>query len=440
MQIRIEKPIVVPGLKIQNVAAYARVSVENELTDHSLSNQIEYYSNYIKTHPGWRFAGVYADEGLTGTKMNRPGFQNLLRDCDGGKIDIILTKSLSRFSRNTLDLLNTTRHLKDLGINVWFERENIWSMSHDGELMLTLLASFAQEESRSVSENTRWAIRKRFEQGLESNPLLYGYRWDGKEHHIVPEEAQIVREVFSSYLEGMTPDGIAAMMRKRGIKPPEGGDFSYSLVRAMLRTEKYTGDSILQKTFGEDHLTKKRRINRGQRPMYYATETHPPIISKQMFDDVQAEIRRRAELGYRANQSITFSCFTAKVICGKCGRTYRRRSSGSKRYKNIYHRWVCGNRIEHTRAGCPSQTISENTLYSSTMEVLGVDDLNKQVFDSIIDHITVSGHCTLTFHMKDGRLIEKHWLLKTNNTTIREAVNGKDSYGNTGDEKQVFIS
>ena len=188
MQIRVEKAIKKPLFKHQNVAAYARVSVENELTDHSLANQIEYYKSYINKRPLWNFIGVYADEGITGTKLNRPGFQNLLKDCENGKINIVLTKSISRFARNTVDLLNETRHLKELGINVWFEKENLWSISPEGELMLTLLASFAQEESRSVSENTKWIIQKRFAQGIGNNYFLFGYKWDGKTFQIVPEQ------------------------------------------------------------------------------------------------------------------------------------------------------------------------------------------------------------------------------------------------------------
>lgn len=435
MQIRVEKPLRQTLFKRQNVAAYARVSVENELTEHSLKNQVEFYSSYIKKNPLWNFAGVYADEGLTGTKADRPGFQSLLKDCEEGKINIILCKSISRLARNTVDLLNTTRHLKELDINIWFEKENIWSMSPEGELILTLLASFAQEESRSVSENTKWAIRKKFEKGIGNKVILYGYKWDGKEYHIVPEQAEVVREVFSLYLEGRSPDQIALIMQKRGVKSPEGNAFSYSFVRDMLRMEKYTGNSVFQKTYVENHLTKKMIRNHGEMPKYYATETHPPIIDKQIFDAVQEEIKRRAELGYRANQSISFSCFTSKLICAKCGRTYRRRMTGMKGRMTKTYRWACGTRIKGTSIACDAQNIPDIALHELTKDVLQTDNITKELFDSFIDHIEVSAHSTLSFFMKDGRVEERHWKVMTNNTNIREKINGKNSDGHSSNKE-----
>ena len=437
MQIRVEKAIKKPLFKHQNVAAYARVSVENELTDHSLANQIEYYKSYINKRPLWNFIGVYADEGITGTKLNRPGFQNLLKDCENGKINIVLTKSISRFARNTVDLLNETRHLKELGINVWFEKENLWSISPEGELMLTLLASFAQEESRSVSENTKWIIQKRFAQGIGNNYFLFGYKWDGKTFQIVPEQAEIVLWIYENYLKGMTPDHMATILRQRGIKSARGNDFSYSLVWNILRLEKYKGESLLQKTYVENHLSKKKIRNHGQMPMYHVTETHPPIVSSELFDAVQNEIQRRAELGYLANQSISFSCFTSKIVCEKCGRTYRRRMSGTKGRKTKHYKWMCGKKIEGTSSACDSQNVPEKALYELTMELLQTDNLTQEFFNEHIDHITVSDHCTLIFHMKDGSVIKKRWQVKTKNTKIRETINGKDSYDCTTDQEQI---
>ena len=190
----------------KRVAAYARVSEEKGRTLHSLSAQVSFYSSFIQKHPEWGYVGVYADSGMTGTSSDRNEFQRLLADCNAGKIDIVLVKSISRFARNTVDLLETVRHLRDIGVEVRFEKERINSLSGDGELMLSILASFAQEESRSTSENVKWAIRKGFKEGRGNQFCLYGYHWDGNEYHIVPEEAEIVRLIFSNFLKGLSAE------------------------------------------------------------------------------------------------------------------------------------------------------------------------------------------------------------------------------------------
>ena len=192
----------------KKVAAYARVSMETERLNHSLSAQVSYYSNLIQSNPEWEYAGVYADNAVTGTKSSsREEFQRMLEDCEAGEIDIILTKSISRFARNTVDLLETVRHLKELGIEVRFEKEHINSLSGDGEVMLTLLASFAQEEVRSLSENVKWGTRKRFEQGIPNGRfLIYGYRWEGDHLVVEPEEAKIVRLIYDNFLKGLSAE------------------------------------------------------------------------------------------------------------------------------------------------------------------------------------------------------------------------------------------
>ena len=190
-------------VKLKRVAAYARVSMETERLNHSLSAQVSYYSELIQKHPGWVYAGVYADDGISGTKVNRPEFQKMLAECEAGNIDIVLTKSISRFARNTVDLLETVRHLKELGIEVQFEKEHISSLSDDGELMLSLLASFAQEESRSISDNVKWGQRKRMEQGIPPGHFrVYGYHWEGDTLVPTPEEAVIVKRIFQNFLDG----------------------------------------------------------------------------------------------------------------------------------------------------------------------------------------------------------------------------------------------
>ena len=282
MQIRQVKPDA-PTPRRKRVAAYCRVSTGKEAMLHSLSEQISRYSAYIQSHPGWEYVGVYADEAYTGTKGERPKFQQMLSDCRAGKIDLILTKSISRFARNTVTMLETVRELKALGIDVYFEEQNIHSMSGDGELMLTILASFAQEESRSVSDNCKWRIRKDFSEGRPMNlSLLYGYKSEDGRIGIDEGEAAVVRDVFQAYLMGMGSVKIAARLREAKIPRRFGGEWTANHVVEMLTNEKYTGDALLQKTFVEDHLTKKRQRNTGQLDQYYAENTHPAIIDHEI--------------------------------------------------------------------------------------------------------------------------------------------------------------
>jgi len=437
--IEIIKPAKALEIKRTRVAAYARVSVEGEMNHHSLSAQVDYYTSLIKANPAWENAGIFADYGLTGTKADRPGFQSLIRLCDEGKVDMVLTKSISRFCRNTVDLLGTARHLRDIGVNIHFEKENIDSISSEGELMLSLMASFAQEESRSISENTRWGIQKRFMEGIPNSCTLYGYKWDGKEFHIVPEQAEVVREIFQSYLDGRSPDQIALELQRRGVKSTRGGKFSYSLVCGILRLEKYTGNSMLQKTYCKDFMTGKRRKNNGEAPRYFAEGTHPAIITQETFDRVQEEIARRREQGYLANQSIRFSCFTGKVVCSYCGRTFRKRMDSAKRRTNKGYRWVCGNKIEHTSSFCNAQNVPDKALRSLTAEVLGAEDFTDDEFNASIDHIEVARTNRLTFVMRDGRRITRAWLCRTNNSKYREETNGKVRDDDTGDAGEVLV-
>jgi site-specific DNA recombinase len=402
-QITIVKPDALPVFKTLRVAAYARVSVDTDAAEHSITNQIENYSRYIRQNPCWSFVGVYADDGYTGTKADRPGFQNLLEDCEAGRIDLILAKSISRFARNTVDLLNTLRHLKEKGINVHFEKENIDSSSPSGELMLTLLASFAQEESRSVSENTKWIIRKRFELGLVHQHYLYGYKWTGSAFEIVPQQAQVIRTIFSDYLSGLSPHEIAKKLNAQGVKSIHGGIFHESHVWTILRLEKYKGDSLLQKTFIRDHISKKKVRNLGEIAMYYAKGTHPQIIEPDIFQTVQDEIARRAQLGYRASRSRTFSCFTAKVYCAYCGATFRRRTASDNS-----KRWKCGSKIDH-RTTCPSQYVPEKVLYEMSSEVIGIKEFTDEEFERKVERIVVGAPNTLTFRMKDGTEVVKRW-------------------------------
>lgn len=318
----------------KRVAAYARVSMETERLHHSLSAQISYYSEMIQSNPEWEYVGVYTDEFVTGTTTDkRSEFQRLLADCETGKIDIVLTKSISRFARNTVDLLKTVRHLKELGIEVRFEKEKINSLSGDGEVMLTLLASFAQEEIISLSNNVKWGTRKRFEQGIPNGHFqIYGYRWNGDHLVIEPEEAKIVRLVFDNFMNGLSAESTEKQLEQMGVKSYKGQHFSNSSIRQILRNITYTGNLLFQKEYVVDPITKKSKINRGELPQYWVEDTHEAIIPMETYQAVQVEIARRRELGVFANWSIPTTCFTSKIKCGNCGVSYRR--SGKRQRKN----------------------------------------------------------------------------------------------------------
>lgn len=239
------------------VAAYARVSKDSERLMHSQAAQISYYSELIQSNPLWEYAGVYSDDGTSGVRTDlRKEFNRMLEDCENGKIDIILCKSISRFARNTVDLLETVRHLKDLGIEVRFEKENINSLSKDGEFMLTILASFAQEEIRSTSENLKWGIRKRFEQGIPcARARTIGYEWSGNDLILIPEEAAIVKRIFQCVIDKVSYAQIVKDFEREGITTVRGGHWTYGSIRDILHNSIYTGKLVLQKVFVEDPIT-----------------------------------------------------------------------------------------------------------------------------------------------------------------------------------------
>lgn len=390
----------------KKVAAYARVSEEKGRTLHSMSAQVSFYSSYIQKNRQWQYAGVYADEGISGTTDNRTEFRRMLEDCEKGKIDIILTKSISRFARNTVDLLETVRHLKDLGVEVRFEKEGINSLSEDGELMLTLLASFAQEESRSTSENIKWAIRKKFQQGRPNSFNVYGYRWNGEQFIVEPEEAKIVRLIFDNFLKGLSAEQTEVQLEEMGVKSYTGGHFSNTSIRAILRNEKYTGNMLLQKVFIPDHITHKSINNNGELPQYWVENSHEAIISLETYEKVQDEIARRRELGALANPAINTGCFTSKIKCGICGRSFQRSSRNRKR-DNSYKMWICATRKKgHT---CNNKDIPETTLEKVCAEVLEIEEFDETLFSEQIEKILVPAPHQLIFHFYDGRIVNRQW-------------------------------
>jgi len=402
------KRTVLQSVQRKRVAAYARVSSGKDAMLHSLSAQISYYNSYIGKRGDWEFSGIYADEAITGTKDTRPEFQRLLEDCRSKKIDIVITKSITRLARNTVTLLQTVRELKLIGIDVYFEKENIHSLSTDGEFMLTILASYAQEESRSVSENQKWRIRKMFAEGRPNTGNMLGYRlFDGK-LYIIPEETEIVKDIFDDYLSGMGPNAIVKKLNDAGIYTKSGAEWCKSTIHKMLRNEKYSGDLLLQKTFNMDHLSKKKQINRGELPMYQVIDSHEAIIDKVTFAKVQFEIERRAVKFCYKPQPKKQYLFTSLICCGQCGKHYLRKqaNAGSKYMKPI---WICATFNFRGKNSCPSQQIPESILLEKTAEVLGTTELDMDLLKKSISKIRIPEHNRIEYIFMDGRSVEVMW-------------------------------
>lgn len=331
---------------IQRVAAYARVSTDHEDQETSLAAQTDYYRKKILEHPGWEFVEIYVDDGISGlSTKRREGFNRMVEDCLAGRIDLVLTKSISRFARNTVDTVTTIRKLKEKGVGVYFEKENIFSTDSKGEFLLTIMSSLAQEESRSISENVTWGQRKRMADGKVS--LAYsrflGYDKGADKYTMVinEEQAVTVRRIFRMFLQGYTPHKIAALLTEKGIPSPCGCDsWSGMTVRRMLSNEKYKGDALLQKQFTVDYLRKKMKKNEGELPQYYVEEDHEPIISPWLFDYVQERLNARFEIGNTRYSGVTL--FSSKLLCGKCNSTYGPRPWHSTSYNNLV--WQCHRR------------------------------------------------------------------------------------------------
>ena len=380
--------------KRKRVAAYARVSSGKDAMLHSLSAQISYYSDLIQKHPGWEFAGVYADEAKTGTRDSRENFQKLLQACREKQVDMIITKSISRFARNTVTLLATVRELKALGVDVFFEEQNIHTLSADGELMISVLASYAQEESLSASENQKWRNTKNFEAGIPCDRTLLGYRFEGDHYVIEPEEAETVRRIYAMFLAGKGCQAIANELNRDGVATRFGRKTWYLVsVQRILRNYTYTGNLILQKTFRENHLTKKTRINEGQLPQYHVANAHEAIISMETFQAVQEEIRKRSEQysnpGYMRN---TYP-YTGLITCGCCGSRYIRKKT---RRGPI---WNCTTYNTRGKAACQSKAIPERVLDSLTADI-SLDDLTA---------LRAENGNRLVFCFRDGSENVKRW-------------------------------
>lgn len=288
----------------RRVAAYARVSTVRECQQTSYMAQIQYYTKYIQEQEDWVFVDVYSDEGVTGTSTRkRTGFLKMIQDALDGKIDLIITKSVSRFARNTVDSLMAIRQLKEHAVECYFEKENIWTFDAKGELLITIMSSLAQEESRSISENTRWGMRKAFQDGKVFVPFSHFLGYDRGEHgelKINPQQAKTVQLIYRLFLEGYSFYAIAAELTSRGIPTPYGKSvWRDRTVKNILQNEKYRGDALLQKKYSKDFLDREMRKNTGEVPQYYVEKNHEAIIEPQIFDAVQQELKRRSEMGYQ---------------------------------------------------------------------------------------------------------------------------------------------
>ena len=337
----------------RKVAAYARVSTELEEQQSSYEAQVSYYTEYIKSRADWEFVDIYADEGISGCNtVKRDGFRKMVEDALAGKIGLIITKSISRFARNTVDSLSTIRKLKDNGTEVYFEKENIWTFDSKGEFLISLLSSMAQEESRSISENVLWGVRKKMADGKFS--LAYssflGYdKGDDGNRVINEEQAKIVRKIYDLFLKGLSPRMIAIRLTDDGIKTPMGKDkWNPRTVKNILENEKYKGDALLQKNYTVSFLTKEKRKNTGEVQQFYVSGCHEAIISPDTFELVQAEIARRKN---EKNRYSGVSIFSSKIKCGECGNWYGAKTwhSTDKYRRTIY-------RCNHKYGGKKCQT------------------------------------------------------------------------------------
>lgn len=365
----------------KRVAAYCRVSTDSEEQLTSYQNQMRVYTEMIAANKGWEFAGLYADEGISGTRADkRPEFQRMIRDCQNGKIDYIITKSVSRFARNTVECLEYVRSLKAQGIGIFFEEQNIDTLKNESELYLVIYAGFAQSESESISKHITWTYRKKFEEGKVSFQYknFLGYRKGAdSQPEIVPEEAAIVERIYEMFLAGQPVKVIAQTLQAEKIEiPGKNLSFSKNMIMNILRNEKYCGDCILQKTVTVDCISKTRKANQGEAPMYIVENNHPAIISREVFNRVQEELIRRQALRAKSDKtSITATgkyskyALTEVLQCAECGSRYRRVTWTAHGRKKIV--WRCISRLDYGTKHCKdSITVEEEALHGAVVRAL----------------------------------------------------------------------
>ena len=424
------------SIQKRRVAAYARVSTDSDEQFTSYEAQIDYYTQYIKKRDDWEFVKVYTDEGITGTSTkHREGFNEMVADALAGKIDLIVTKSVSRFARNTVDSLVTVRKLKEHHVEIYFEKENIFTFDSKGEVLITIMASLAQQESQSMSENIKLGLQYRYQQGkvqVNHNRFL-GYTKDENGNLVIdPEQAEIVKRIYREYLEGSSMDKIASGLMADGILTGAGKEkWHTSTINKILRNEKYMGDALLQKTYTTDFLTKKRIKNNGTVPQYYVEGDHEAIIPKDLFMQVQAElVRRRAVHISPTGKKRGFSCnhcFAQMIFCGDCGELYRRVHWNNHGCKSIV--WRCISRLEPSSAemNCTNRTVNELLLQEVTVkainQILTESDIFLKQLQANIAKAVVSAD-TLSPDGIQARLeeLQKELIKKANNKQDYDAI------------------
>lgn len=378
----------------RKVAGYARVSTDSDEQQTSYEAQVDYYKSYIKSREDWEFVSVYTDSGISGTSTKRrEGFNQMIADALDGKINLIITKSVSRFARNTVDSLTTIRHLKEKGVECFFEKENIWTFDGKGELLLTIMSSLAQEESRSISENVKWGHRKRFADGKVTIPFARFLGYDkGEDGNLVvnQREAIVVRKIYKLFLAGLTPHRIAKQLTEEKIPTPGGKEnWNQSTVKSILSNEKYKGDALLQKNYTVDFLTKKQKVNEGEIPQYYVQSNHEGIVSPEVFEMVQKEIQARLESKGRYSG---VDIFSSKIKCAECGGYYGSKvwHSNSKYRRVIYQ---CNHKFKNeSKCSTPHFTEEEikvmfvaavNKLLKNKREIIGnIQIMQTALFDN----------------------------------------------------------
>ncbi|HEM2866161.1 TPA: recombinase family protein [Streptococcus suis] len=370
------------SLKKRRVAGYARVSTDHEDQATSYESQMRYYSEYINGRDDWEFVKMYSDEGISGTNTKlRTGFKAMVEDALNGKIDLIITKSVSRFARNTVDSLTTVRQLKEVGVEIYFEKENIWTLDSKGELLITIMSSLAQEESRSISENVTWGLRKQFAEGKVHFPYtnVLGFK-AGEDGAIVvdQDEAKTVRYIFQQALIGKSPYHIAKDLTEQGIPSPSGkSHWNATTIKRMLRNEKYKGDALLQKTYTIDFLTKKKNINRGELPQYYVENNHEAIVDRETFDAVQQVLDNK---GRKSSTTI----FSSKLVCGDCGHFFGSKVwHSTSKYRRVIYR--CNEKYNGS-SKCSTPHVTEEEV--KQWFVLAVNQVIDNRFE-VIDNLSV---------------------------------------------------
>ena len=371
--------------KRKRVAAYARVSMESERLMHSLAAQISYYSELIQKNPEWEYAGVYADSFVSGTDtVRRKEFQRLIADCDAGLIDIVLCKSISRFARNTVDLLETVRHLKSLGIEVRFEKEKINSLSGDGELMLTIIASFADQESISLSENLKWAIQKKFERGEPWGQACYGYAKVGNDYIVNEEEAVFIRRIYADFLADVPMNQTAVWLRDNGCQCT-----TKQFVKSVLTNITYIGDLLLQRHFSPK--VRRMRKNNGEMPKFHVHGHHPAIIPVDVFEQAQKKMQSLLAYNPEAHRIGRVSCFSSKITCAVCGNHYVSYGGGS---------WACYAKIISRKKVCQNGNLSVELLEKLCTDVIG--GFSEKAFVSTVHNLLIHPDGKVIFTFYDG--------------------------------------